>query len=423
MHLIVVGLNYKTAGVDIRERFHFGNEILPQAYEQLNSNKEIAGSVILSTCNRVELYACVDNIEKGFSEMENFLCQFHGFRQSELNPHLYKKNCQFAVSHLFKVSSSLDSMVLGEYQIQGQVRDAYFLAYELKATNNMLNKLFQTAIQIGKKVRSETEIGKGSVSVATLAVDLIKQIFNEEKSFETFLIGAGKIAALTAANLRELNSNISICNRSNEKALELAHKFSGNVVAYENRYSTIKENDIIIVSTSAKEYTVKKQDLLDSKALAEDKMKVFIDLSIPRNIDPEINELENCQLYSIDDINKLIDQNIDRRSKEIDKAENIITSISQDYYEWYAKQFILPVMHELKGELENLKSKTLNDYDKQLDSLNDEQKAMVKSILDNYSDKLIKVMMTNIKNISSPEAIVHMTKGLKEKFSLEVEKH
>lgn len=423
MHLIVVGLNYKTASVDIRERFHFGNEALTQAYQQLNANKEILGSVILSTCNRVELYACVQNIEKGFEVVENFICNFHNLKLSELQPSLYKKNCQFAVSHLFKVSSSLDSMVLGEYQIQGQVRDAYFLAYELKATNNMLNKLFQTAIQIGKKVRSETEIGKGSVSVATLAVDLIKQIFHEKRSFHTLLIGAGKIAGLTAANLRELNSSISICNRSEEKAQELANKFSGNVVAYENRYSAISKNDIIIVSTSAKEYTVMKQELLDSKSLTEDKMKVFIDLSIPRNIDPEINELENCQLYSIDDINKLIDQNIDRRSLEIDKVEGIISSIAQDYYEWYAKQFILPIMHEMKDNLEILKKRTLSEYEAELKNLNDEQREMMKGILDNYSDKLIKIMMSNFKSTNSPEKIIEMTKGMKERFSLEVEKH
>ncbi len=422
MHLIVVGLNYKTASVELRERFHFDNEALPKAYQQLNSNKEILGSVILSTCNRVELYACVTKIEKGFAIVEDFLCQFHGFKQSELSPNLYKKNCQFAVSHLFKVASSLDSMVLGEYQIQGQVRDAYFMAYELKATNNMLNKLFQTAIQIGKKVRSETEIGKGTVSVATLAVDLIKQIFCEKKSFHTLLVGAGKISTLTASNLKELNSTITISNRSEEKADELADRFSGSVVAYENRYSAIAKNDIIIVSTSAKEYTVQKEELLDSKALTDDKMKVFIDLSIPRNIDPAINELENCQLYSIDDINKLIDQNIDRRSQEIGKAEGIITSISQDYYEWYAKQFILPIMHEMKDNLELLKKRTLSEYEADLNSLNDEQREMMKGILDNYSDKLIKIMMSNFKSTNSPEKIIEMTKGLKEKFSIEVEK-
>lgn len=171
MHLLVVGINFKTADVSIREKLHFSNEIKPKALHLLNTYKSIKGSVILSTCNRGNLHLG-KRCGKGSNEVLDFISTFHSIPTEQLLPIVYKKNCQDAVVHLFKVASSLDSMVLGEYQIQGQVRDAYFEAMNSESTNGLLNKVFQTAIQIGKKVRSETKIGDGSVSVATLAVDM-----------------------------------------------------------------------------------------------------------------------------------------------------------------------------------------------------------------------------------------------------------
>ena len=177
MHLLVIGINFKTADVSVREKLHFSNELNSRALNQLNEYKTINGSVILSTCNRVEIYTAVNNVEEASKDVINFISHFHSIPVESLLPVIYKKNCQDAVVHLFKVASSLDSMVLGEYQIQGQVRDAYFAAKENHSTNALLNKVFQTAIQIGKKVRSETKIGDGSVSVATLAVDMVRADF------------------------------------------------------------------------------------------------------------------------------------------------------------------------------------------------------------------------------------------------------
>ncbi len=419
MHFIIAGLNHKSASVEIREKIHFPNETINEAYELLNSYPSIYGSVILSTCNRVELYASVEKVEDGFKDIEDFISKFHHLDIEETQKSIYKKNCQYAAEHLFKVAAGLDSMVIGEYQIQGQVRDAYFKAFDQKSTNGILNKLFQTAISIGKKVRSETAIGKGSVSIATLAVDLIKQIYDKPENLNTLIIGAGEIATLTAANLKQLNSSFTVSNRSHENAEILAQKFDGKTVSYENRYKSIKDNDIIIVSTSSKNYTVSKSELAESEYIADGKLRIFLDLSIPRNVDPEINGLENCLLYSIDDINKMVSSNISKRTKEIDKAEKIIAEIADEYYEWYSKQFIVPTMRGIKDRLEILKHKTIEEQSDFSTMFTEEQQEIIEKMMNSYSNKLIKVIMANIKKVTANDDIIAITKTLKDSFSIE----
>ena len=425
MHFIIVGINFKTADVTIREKLHFQKDVLSKALFMLNEYDSIKGCVILSTCNRVEIYASVTNVEKGFENVIDFISIFHNISIETLTPYLYKKNCQEAVMHLFKVSSGLDSMVLGEYQIQGQVRDAYSVAMENKSTNNMLNKLFQLATQIGKKVRSETKIGEGSLSVATLAVEMVKQTFHKTNDLNLLLIGAGKISNLTASNFQQQfkNCNITVSNRSDVNASELAQKFNGKVIEYSKRFESIIDNEVIIASTSAPNYIICKQEILMMEDSLKDKPRIFIDLSIPRNIDPEINSIKNCFVYSIDDINKIIDSTIDKRGLEITQAEKLIHNISEDYYDWYSKQFILPSMHGFKNELDIIKQTTLLSYKDFINSLDEKQKDDISEMLDSYSEKIIKVIMTNFRRAASKEDLISITKTLKHTFTLETNEH
>jgi len=419
MHFLVIGINFKTADVSIREKLHFSNEVNADALGLLNEYKTINGSVILSTCNRVEIYASVNNVEKGSDDIIDFISTFHTIPVESLLPIVYKKNCQDAVVHLFKVVSSLDSMVLGEYQIQGQVRDAYFKAQENHSTNNMLNKVFQTAIQIGKKVRSETKIGDGSVSVATLAVDMVKQIFEDRANLNILLIGAGKISNLTATYLQKQfkNCNITVTNRSD--ATELAKKIDGKAIEYAQRFAAILENEVIIASTSAPNFIVCRHEISMMQEALQGKTRIFIDLSIPRNIDPEINKIENCFVYSIDDINKMIDSNLDKRNLEVSKAEKIIQEISEDYFEWYSKQFIIPTMREIKKGLVVLKQNTLDLHKPFINNLDEAQKEDLHVLLDAYSDKIIKVIMVNLRKASSKEEMISITNTLKNSFTLD----
>lgn len=421
MHFVIVGINFKTADAIIREKFHFSNDQLSRALSMLCQYESVKGSVILSTCNRVEIYVSANNVKKGFEDIIDFMSKFHNIPAESFLPFLYKKNCQEAVMHLFKVSSSLDSMVLGEYQIQGQVRDAYFTAKENNSTNNMLNKLFQLAIQIGKKVRSETKIGEGSVSVATLAVEMVKQTFGDKSNLNILLLGAGKISTLAATSFQQKfkDCNITVANRSNVNANELAEKFNGKAVDYSKRFESIIENDVIIASTSAPNFIICKHEIVMMQEALKNKQRIFIDLAIPRNIDPEIDTIENCYVYSMDDINKIIDSNISKRTSEINQAENIINCISEEYYEWYSKQFIVPSMQEIKKEMIILKQNLLSSYEIFLFSLNEDQKQNVNKMLDTYSDKIIKVIMTNFKRAASKEDIISITENLKHTFTID----
>ena len=256
-HTILIGINHKTSSVEVREKLHFNDVAV--ALNKLQDCEHIQGCVILSTCNRVEIYATTYTIEKGFNSIIEFISFYYNLPQSSFIDSIYQQSCSSAVTHLFRVVSSLDSLVLGEMQIQGQIRTSYHIAREKGTTDSILNKLFQTAIQVGKRIRSETSIGEGAVSVGSVAVDLIKNIFSDQSSFKTLLIGAGKMAELTTKSLiRFPNCKVSISNRSFENAKDLASSYKIDLIAFENIHNAIRENDVIVVSTAAQEYIINK---------------------------------------------------------------------------------------------------------------------------------------------------------------------
>jgi glutamyl-tRNA reductase len=420
MHLILVGLNHKTASVSMREKLYFADNVLPDAYQKLSSYATIKGAVILSTCNRIEIYVASDEIEPCFIEIEQFIESFHGVTRNEFFPHIYRKHCEDAVSHLFKVAASLDSMVVGEYQIQGQLRDAYTRASEKGYTNNLTNKIFQTAIQVGKAIRTDTGIGKGSVSIASVAVDLVQDLFKDSKSYTLLIIGAGKMAALAAQNLSQLKEcKVTVCNRTIEKAEELAKRFNAEMVHYDNRHKAINESDIIIVSTGADDFIINKDDLTEfCSNNTTEKKKFLIDISLPRNIDPEINELDNIILYSLDELQEVIAANLGKRSLEIEKTEKIIAKIALDYYEWYAKQEIMPIMQQLKQNLEVIKTRTLEANKTALTQFDNTQQQAIVTILDYYSEKLIKAIMKNMKMVADKDELRRIAQSLKNSFTI-----
>ena len=422
MHLILVGTNHKTASVDVRERLYIPAEKLDDVYRKLSSSGVIQGCVILSTCNRIEIYASVQEIDKGFDQITNFLIDFHEVDKDFIFHHIYRKHCEDAVFHLLKVAASLDSMVIGEYEIQGQVRNAYNFASENGFTNNLLNKLFQSAIQAGKVIRNETEIGKGSVSMASVAMELVNELLEDNESYDLLIVGAGEMATLTAQNLVDKKQcSVTVINRSIEKASEIANRFKAKVLPYEELFNAISNHDIVVVSTSANDYIIKSSDI--ERVLARNgtiaSKRFFIDLSVPRNVDPSINELDNQFVYSVDDLQEVVSNNLDKRYNEISKAEQIIEHLSADYFEWYTKQSIMPVMTQLKGELEVIKRRILQANDKELNTYDDNQRIVLNNVLDQYSDKLIKVIMKNLKNITHGSNMPRIAQKLEETFTID----
>ncbi len=416
MHAVLVGLNHKTAPIAIREKLHFENKMLPRALDELMHNRSLSGAVVISTCNRVEIYGATERIDESFDDMIAFLASFHGFERSSFESFLYKKHCNKAVEHLFEVVASLDSMILGEDQILSQVREAYFISKKNNAVNGLINKLFQIAIQTGKKVRYGTGISQGSVSVGSIAIEMVQDLLQQDHSKKMiFLIGAGKIAELTATNLRKhINCDIFLANRSAGKADELAERFNATVIPFEERYHFFAKSDIVVVSTGAPEYILTKNNIKQ----AGNDGKVLIDLSVPRNIDPSITDLGH-QLYTIEDMEDTINENIRRRSKEVINAREIIDEISEEYFNWYAKQTIIPVMNDIKRDFDQMGKNLLVKHKNKLSALDQEQYEMVEDLLFQYSDKIIMTIMKNLKNITDIDDLNMISERLKHSFFID----
>lgn len=420
MHTLLLGINHKTAPVEVREKLHFDDTA--GALNRLTEYKNINAGVILSTCNRVEIYVTANKVEKGFTDLISFISEYHSIEPDHFIDSIYKCSCEEAVKHLFHVVSSLDSMVLGEMQIQGQVRTAYQLAHDIKATDSVLNKLFQTAIQVGKRIRSETNISEGAVSVGSVAVDLIKDIFSEHPVFKTMLVGAGKMSVLTAKSLaRHNNCEIIVTNRSREAAETLADQFDGSVVDFDTKENALLESDVVVVSTGAPDYVID-SSLKDQLAKRANVRPIYlIDISVPRNIDPTLNEIDNVYVYSVDSLKELILKNEQRRRDEVDDVLDIIQDLSKDYNYWYARQTVIPVMKGLKHEFHDLGVRMLDNQLAELGDITEQQQVQLQGLMENYSDKIIKIIMKNLQNITDVSDLASIAKSLQQTFNINVE--
>ncbi|HNQ50900.1 MAG TPA: glutamyl-tRNA reductase [Candidatus Omnitrophota bacterium] len=325
MNIRVLGLNHKTAPIEIREKVSFPPSRIDQALLSLKSRRAVKENLILSTCNRTELYAVVEDGAAGSGQLVSFLADFHGLDPAQLSKYIYEKSDKDAVSHLFEVVSSLDSMIVGETQIFGQVKDAYFKARSLKTLGRTLDYVFEEAIRVGKKVRSETQIGKGAVSTSTAAIELARKIFETLEGRTVLIIGAGKIGEMTVKNLYSRGvSTILVANRTLAKAKDLAHVFGGSAVSFEDLASSLVRADIIISSTSAPHFVITREQAAAAVRSRGNEPLFFIDLGMPRNIDPRANEIENVYVYNIDDLASVRDANIRDRMAAARDARAII---------------------------------------------------------------------------------------------------
>jgi glutamyl-tRNA reductase len=325
MNIHVLGLNHKTAPIDVREKLSFPQDTLAAALTELKGCDFVEEDVILSTCNRTEIYAAVEDLGAGLDSLKRFIAGAGSVSPRELESYFYSFSGKEAVRHLFRVAASLDSMIVGETQIFGQVKDAYVRAMEANTSGKRLNGLFEEAIRVGKRVRTETGIGKGAVSVSTAAIELSRKIFESLEGKKVLIVGAGKIGELTVKNLYSRGVlTVVVANRTFEKAVELARAFRGSAIRFEEIAQALKEADIVISSTSAPHYILKAQDIAAVMRGRNNNPLFLIDLGLPRNIDPAVNEVDNVYVYNIDDLAQVRDANIKDRMKEARKAEAIV---------------------------------------------------------------------------------------------------
>jgi glutamyl-tRNA reductase len=390
MKTVVIGLNHKTADVDLREKLAFNGPKLEEGIRQIRALPEIRETIIVSTCNRVEIYLTVKDVAKAFEAVKDFFVRFFEIRKESLDNALYLYDDMQAVRHIFRVSSSLDSMVVGEPQILGQLKDAFEFALERKTTGVLLNRLMKKSISVAKRIRTETNRAENAVSISFAAVELAKKIFDDlpEKSF--MLLGAGEMAELAAKHMMNNGvRNIVIANRTYETGCNLAKEFNGRAIKFDEYLGELAHMDILICSTGAQKYVLMKDQMQKVMKERKNRPVFLIDISVPRNIDPEINDLDNVYLYDVDDLKGVVDTNILERQKEAKKAEEIIEEEIETFKKWLSSLDSVPVVIALREKAEAIKKEEVDKLFNRLPEIGEKEKKAIEGLASSIINKLI----------------------------------
>jgi glutamyl-tRNA reductase len=399
MHIIVVGLSHKTAPVEVREVLAIPASRMDEALTRLCGYPGVKEGLLLSTCNRVEVYAVVEDVERGYAHVQEFLADTHLSLTSErLTPHLYWQAGDRAITHLFRVAASLDSMIVGEPQILGQLKDAYDLALSHKATGIMLNKVVKKAISVAKRVRTETKIAETAVSVSYAAVELAKKIFSTLADKTVMLVGAGEMAKLAA---RHFVANgirrVMITTRDGQNALELAKRFDGVPVPFEQFRVDMAEADIVLCSTGASHYLIRKEDIQSALRRRMNRPMFMIDISVPRNIDPAAKDVDNAFLFDVDDLEMRVEQNREERRREAARAERLVVEEVAVIRQWLKSLEVTPTIVELRRRAEELKQAELEKALPKLAELTPQERNAVEAMASSLVNKLLHGSLVTLK--------------------------
>jgi glutamyl-tRNA reductase len=400
MHIVVVGLSHKTAPVEIREKLAIPESRLGEALTRLCSYSGVKEGMLLSTCNRVEVYAVVEDLEPGYSRIQEFLADAHLSLSSEqLTPHLYWQTGDRAILHLFRVASSLDSMVVGESQILGQLKDAFEMALTHKSTGLILNKVVKKAISVAKRVRTDTKIAEMAVSVSYAAVELAKKIFADLSDKTVLLVGAGEMAKIAARHfIANGVRHVRVTTRTPQHAVELANRFNGTAVPFEHFREDMAAADIVLVSTGASHYLVGSDDVQRAVKQRMNRPIFLIDISVPRNIDPAVRHVDNAFLFDIDDLKSRVEQNRGERLQEAEKAEHMVVEEVGVVRQWLQSLEVTPTIVALKTRVEDIRRAEVEKVLGRLGNLSPQERALVESMASSIVNKLIHNTMVTLKS-------------------------
>jgi glutamyl-tRNA reductase len=406
MHILVIGLNYKTAPVEIRERLTFNESDLLDAIKKLNAKKSILENIILSTCNRTEIYAVVDQLHTGRYYIKEFLSEWFGLEQAEFSPYLFVYEEDGAVEHLFNVTCGLHSMVLGETQILGQVRSSFILAQEEGTTGTVFNHLFKQAITLAKRGHSETDIGANAVSVSYAAVELAKKIFGSLDNKHVLIFGAGKMGELAAQNLHGSGvKKVTVINRTFEKAKELANRFGGDAKTTDELQRSLADADILISSTGAKDFVISKEMMIQVEKMRKGKPLFMVDIAVPRDLDPKIAEIENVFLYDIDDLEGIVEANLQERKKAAAKINLMIEKEIVEFKQWLGTLGVVPVITALREKALAIQSETMVSLERKLSHLSDRDLKVLNKHTKSIINQLLKDPILQAKELAArPDA-------------------
>lgn len=415
MKILLTGVNHKTAPVELREQLVIAPERLGDATRALLDLPGVHEAMILSTCNRVELVACH---EASSPDLLGFLREYLGVETATVRPHIYEYSESDAVKHLFRVAASLDSMVVGEPQILGQVKESYTVARSVGAVQTHLEKLLQSTFTVAKKVRSETQIGSSSVSIASVAVDLAKKIFGSLDGKHVLLVGAGKMSELAARHLMQQGAHsILVVNRTYDRALQLAQQFHGHAVRFEDLYATADQADIIITSTGSEQHIFRREHGQQFLHRRRNRPMFFIDIAVPRDVDPQINRVDGAFLYDIDDLQSVAATHLADRTREAQRAEAIISEEVLRFQRRVQALNVAPMIVDLQNTAEEMRQAELRRAHPRLQSLTPEQQAAVDALTRGLVNKFLHMPMQALK-AAALEADTVMLEVLRAVFHL-----
>jgi glutamyl-tRNA reductase len=400
MSIVLIGVNHKSAPVEVRERLAFSDEACAESLHALVDGERISEGLIVSTCNRVEVLASTGSIDStaGATQITEFLGRIRSIPQAFFDQHLYTHVEDAAVRHMFRVTSSLDSMVVGEPQIIGQVRHSYSLAVTAGTAGRVLHKLVHHSLHVAKRVRNETGIASSAVSISYTAVELGKKIFGTLKGATVMLVGAGEMAELAAQHLATAGaSRILVANRSLASAEKLAAKFAGEALDFNDLPLRLAEADVIIVSTSATDFIITPEMARAASSERRNRPAFYIDISVPRNVDPKVGEINNLFVFDIDDLEAVIASNVREREREAERAELIIESEVMQFQQALRSLDLGPTVAALRERLHEIAREEFKRQRPRLGALTDEQEKAVESLLASTVNKIAHPVITRLR--------------------------
>ena len=419
MNLILVGASHHSAPVDLRERIDFSRRGVPDALSVLGEVPGITELAVLSTCNRSDIYATCEDVARQREALVTFMSSYHDVAESELAPHLYGRQGNDAVRHLFRTSAGLDSLVVGEPQILGQVKDAFTIASQDGFTGALLNRLFQWSFAVGKRVRSETGIGEGAVSVAFAAISLARKIFGSLKGRRALLIGAGEMAELTATHLRshELRQ-IYVASRTAARAASLAAKVDGRPVPWEDITAQLMSADIVITATGSATPIVTRRHLDTAMRTRRDRPLFIMDIGVPRDVEPSSGEVEQVFLYNIDDLRTIVRENLTRRQSQVDRAELLVEEEVDRFMVWLRSRAAVPTVVALRRQFETIRQSELARLEPKLSSLPPASRERIEEVTRLLVEKLLLVPTEQLKSATDQETVAVYADALNRLFKL-----
>jgi glutamyl-tRNA reductase len=419
MHLTLIGLSHHTAPIDVRDRVALTGTLQARALSLLKSCGGLLETVLLSTCNRSEMYAATDDRPDPLP-IEAWFHDIHGLSYGTLSPYLYRMTDEQVIRHLFRVVSSLDSMVVGEQQILGQVKDAYLRSLGEQTTGVVLNRLFERALEVGKLVRDRTDIGSGSVSVSSVAVELARKIFQDLHRHSAMLIGAGETGELTAQYLVDAGiQRLMVANRTYERAAEVAARFGGTPVSLDEGLRRIKDVDIVVSSTGAPHCIIDRERMAEVMHARRNRPIFLIDIAVPRDIDPQVHNVYNAFLYDIDDLQAVADDNAERRNKEAEKAERIVEDEVNRFLNWYQGLAVTPTITRLRQHAEIIRAGELEYALSRLKHLSDKDRETIDLMTRAIVNKLLHTPTTRLRSADDASREHYHLHSLRHLFGLD----